>query len=268
MGDPSLRKNKKKGLKLLVAVTKIICLRVAQNRTICEKVDESHADGEGETANRCLESFEELVDDLGLEATYQQAHDDETTIFEKNQELEEHGATDKCLKEVAEANSLQEQALALARLGDAAGAFQAYQERAQKLSTALLVAKAVNKFRKSIAVKRSSAPDGDDMGDASTSEDPQSKQEKDDPSVVTACAGIGAVVGLALLGPRGVTAGIGAAVAGGVVGGSLATIDETLPHSVSVRALPPQDETIKEAKVKAQAKRKLIRSNAINKIVR
>merc|ERR1712007_40481 len=185
---------------------------------------------------------------------------DETTIFEKNRELEEHGATDKCLKEVAEANSLQEQALALARLGDAAGAFQAYQERAQKLSTALLVARAVHKFRQSIAVKKSSAPDVDDMGDASTI--------KDDPSVVTACAGIGAVVGLALLGPRGVTAGIGAAVTGGVVGGSLATIDETLPHSVSVRALPPQDETIKEAKVKAQAKRKLIRSNAINKIVR
>merc|ERR1712137_1434667 len=250
MGDLSLRKNRKKGLKLLVATTKIICLRVAQNRTVCEKVDENDADGEGETATRAMESFQELVSDLGLEGEYQQAHDDETTIFEKHGELEQFGAADKCLEEVAEADSLHLRALALARLGDAAGAFQAYQEQAKKLSTALVVAKAVGKFRRTIAAKRASAAEAD-TGDAGDT-NPESKKEKDNPSVVAACAGIGAVVGLALLGPLGVTAGIGAAVAGGALGGSVATMDENPSCSVSESVISPKDETIKEAKVKPQ----------------
>jgi len=216
-------------------------------------VDEGDADGEGETAERCLASFQGLVDDLGLEDAYQQAHTDETILFKKQQELDQLGASDKCLEDVAEAHSLEQHALALARSGDIAGAYKAYQERDLKLSTALVVARAARKFRQTVP-----KPEASTTTDASDAPPTASQKETSrmQPSVVAACAAIGAAVGLALLGPLGVTAGISAAVAGGVVGGAAAALDD-FNNEVIVPTVEEKTRGIKEAKDKAKLKTSL-----------
>lgn len=201
-----------------------------------------------------MASFQGLVDDLGLEDAYQQAHTDETILFKKQQELGQVG----CLEDVAEAHSLEQRAFALARSGDIAGAYKAYQERDLKLSTALVVARAARKFRQTVPKSESSTTT--DAGDAPPTAS-QKEASSFQPSVVAACAAIGAAVGLALLGPLGVTAGISAAVAGGVVGGAAAALDdyngETKRSAGEVVIVPTVEEKtrgIKEAKDKAKLK--------------
>mmetsp|Transcript_65693 Transcript_65693/g.137325 ORF Transcript_65693/g.137325 Transcript_65693/m.137325 type:complete len:356 (-) Transcript_65693:229-1296(-) len=241
------------------------CVRLARYRLACEDSQLSDRVASRLAAcTRTCESLESVIGELGLSQRLleaKQSIEETRAAHEEDDGTHEDGDEHNVLPHLASIAVMGSEAIACEQAGDMTSALEKYRECGKNIQTAILVYRAIQKFKEGLHAEGAStdiealeahaqqlqqrveylenldpATDGNDLiGVEEHIQAPElaaAKDKKKRKKVLASCAAIGAAGGVVLLGPFSAMLAVGGAIVAGAVSAGVASQDTALGDRV------------------------------------